>query len=541
MRLIYRFFLVLMAILWAVTSSTSLASQETFSAPLNPLTAPTPTPFITPSASTEPLFTVRMHPDGRLFVGDQISFEISSQPNTSLSVSETREVQVQVSSYGFENGFVSEAPKSLISPPQVNIGTATFTQNSNPRQLAATLQWSWNTRTFAPGLYRLTFTTAPVVYTWSQIVELLSPDQLPGAEKGAHWATVVTNCCILNYITGTAAARDIQALQKTAEADAQNAAEVMHTQYHTAPSAGGTPTPGSTPAPPKIIINLIPRTLGQGGFATNQVYISYLDRNYAGSTFGQVLHHEMIHIVDGQLGGDLRPTLFVEGLAVYMSGGHFKPEPITPRTAAALALGKYLPLKPLFDTFYDSQHEIGYMEGASLIDYMIKTYGWDQFSAFYRDIHPASDRTQSSAVDTALQKHFKISLADLESHFIQYLKSQKVTDALKQDVEGTVDYYDTVRRYEQLLDPSAFFRHVWLPNADEMRKRGIVGDYLRHPEQPINLTLENLLVKADQQLRSAQYAQLNQTLAQVNEALDPYDSSSPTIWVLAKQTVIQSR
>jgi len=102
--------------------------------------------------------------------------------------------------------------------------------------------------------------------------------------------------------------------------------------------------------------------LGHGGFATRRSRSPYLDRNYAGSNFGLVLHHEMIHILDGRLGGEYRPSLFVEGLAVYQSGGHFKPEPLMPRAAALLpsetGLGRYIPLAELADNFYLSQHEI---------------------------------------------------------------------------------------------------------------------------------------------------------------------------------------
>ena len=146
-----------------------------------------------------------------------------------------------------------------------------------------------------------------------------------------------------------------------------------------------------------ITITLMSRVLGHGGFASQDIDISYLDRNYAGSDFGLVLHHEMIHILDGRLGGDFRPSLLVEGLAVYETGGHFKKEPLMPRAAALLpgetGLGWYIPLAELADNFYLSQHEIGYLEGATLIEYMVNTWGWDAFSSFYRDIH-ACERQQ---------------------------------------------------------------------------------------------------------------------------------------------------
>ncbi len=132
---------------------------------------------------------------------------------------------------------------------------------------------------------------------------------------------------------------------------------------------------------------LLPRLLGHGGFASREIAVSYLDRNYMAGDEATILHHEIIHILDSRLGGDLRPSALVEGLAVYLSGGHFKPEPILPRAAALLpaepgcvawsagstplppsapaegcGIDGYIPLRRLIDNFYFEQHEIGYLE-----------------------------------------------------------------------------------------------------------------------------------------------------------------------------------
>ena len=53
----------------------------------------------------------------------------------------------------------------------------------------------------------------------------------------------------------------------------------------------------------RIPITILPRVLGHGGFAGSEIYISYIDTNYAGNDLSQVLHHEMIHILDRRLGG----------------------------------------------------------------------------------------------------------------------------------------------------------------------------------------------------------------------------------------------
>ena len=51
----------------------------------------------------------------------------------------------------------------------------------------------------------------------------------------------------------------------------------------------------------RISFVLMPRLLGHGGFASNEIYISYLDRNYAGESTSQVFHHEIIHVLDAHL------------------------------------------------------------------------------------------------------------------------------------------------------------------------------------------------------------------------------------------------
>ena len=215
--------------------------------------------------------------------------------------------------------------------------------------------------------------------------------------------------------------------------------------------------------------------LGHGGFADDAISISYLQRNYAGSSSEIVLHHELVHKLDSQLGGDLRPAFFVEGLAVYLSGGHFKPEPLIPRAAALLEQGMYLPLAPLAERFYASQHEIGYLEASALIEYMIERWGNDAFFAFYRDIHPVEgSASQAAAINAALLKHFQLTFGELENDFLQYLSKQPVEGRWEEDVRLSVRYYDTVRRYQQALDPSAYYMTAWLPDNKQMRERNLV-------------------------------------------------------------------
>jgi hypothetical protein len=83
-----------------------------------------------------------------------------------------------------------------------------------------------------------------------------------------------------------------------------------------------------------------------------------------------------------------------------------------------------------------------------------------------------------------------------------------------------VDYYDSVRRYQRLLDPSAYFLYAWLPSPALMRQRGIVADFLRRPEAPLNLSLETLLYSADQALLAEEYPLAYRMINSINQVLD---------------------
>lgn len=470
---------------------TQVSQTQTAGVPIapSPLVSPAPaltvTPDATPSPQPERGFAVRYHPDGPLYAGDQVSLEVIAPPGWKPDGSW---VQVQVQA---ENG------------PPGELGAAEFEAFGLGGRSQATLAWVWDTRRLAPGDYRLLFSIQPQGETWSESVRLLPGEQVPAPEPEAHWEMVETECCVLHYVTGTQAALDLEELADTANEQAQSAIREIGAGFDE-----------------RIPITLLPRVVGHGGFATREIYISYLARNYASNDFAQVLHHEMIHLLDGRMGGELRLALLSEGLAVYLTRGHFKVEPLMPRAAILLDLGAYLPLAELADSFYLSQHEIGYLEGGAFIQFLVREYGWQGFWGFYRDIHPHESGSQSQAIDSALQAHFGRSLAELEKRFTRELYRLHLNPELYDDVRLTVAYFDTVRRYQQLLDPSAYFLTAWLPSGEEMRERGIVADYLRRPAAPENVALETMLVEADAQLRAGNYSTAARILAEINAGLE---------------------
>ncbi|MDQ7029506.1 MAG: hypothetical protein Q9O62_06885 [Ardenticatenia bacterium] len=102
-------------------------------------------------------------------------------------------------------------------------------------------------------------------------------------------------------------------------------------------------------------IYLVERLFWQGGVAYGQgrILITYSDRNYAAVLLRFYLDHEITHALAQQLvpeGGSTN-ALLAEGLATWVSGGHYWPEPIH-QTAAALARSRaYVSISSLAEDF----------------------------------------------------------------------------------------------------------------------------------------------------------------------------------------------
>ena len=468
----------------ATATATEVPPSLTPTITPSPWPTSTPTLILTPTA-TNPGFTIEFHPDGPLYTGDQVSITVNTPAGENWDGA-TLSVQI------------TQADGLVLGP--VNFSDWGIAQRSQ-----ATILWGWDTSGLAAGDYELSFTISPQEYTFSERVTLQPASAMPPVLVGAHWVESQTECCTIHYITGTAAERDLPALMALMDQQAEHAVQRMGIEF-TEP----------------ITVTVMPRLLGHGGFASDEIYVSYLDRNYAANSWEMVVHHEMIHILDGRLGGDLRPSILVEGLAVYQTGGHFKAELLLPRAAALLEehLGWYIPLAELADDFYVSQHEIGYLEGGALVQYLVETYGWEAYSNFYRDIHPVEGAGQAAALGAGLQAHFGLTLEQTEQAFLAFLRGQPGVEDWVEDVRLTVDYFDTLRRYQELLDPSAYFRTAWLMDGPSMRERGIVGDYLRHPSQPTNLALEAMFISASDRWVNGDPEGASQLLESLNRVLE---------------------
>lgn len=482
----------------APTATPSPAPTRT--ATLAPTASPAPAASSTPAATPGPradLYItegdVLVHPDPRIYSGDQVSFEVFAHDGAGLGL---RNFSIALYLGQPADG------KQLAMEPAYPFGLG--------ERLESTFIWTWDT-TGLTGKQTLTAVLNPrnelprgdankSNNTLTFTVDVLPRSQMPPGEAAAAWATASSACCVFHYITGSAAERDI--------------ADIMHTADSAVTYVEGKL---GRKLQSKVEYNLINRLLGHGGFASDTITITYIDRDGAGGGLENVVRHETTHVLDRQL-GDNRPSLIEEGFATYMAGGHFKTEPFAPRLAGLLALDRYIPLKQLADDFYDSQHETGYLEGAALIDYLIRTYGFKKFVTLMGAFHAAD--SQSVSLDAGLRFVYNKSLAQVEADWLAQARAQPADPRWQTDVAETLAYYDSLRRYQQADDPSAYFLTAWTPDINEAVKQNIVADYDRHPDEPANIALESLLVSANQALDAGDYPTVETDLAAVNAVLD---------------------
>jgi hypothetical protein len=336
----------------------------------------------------------------------------------------------------------------------------------------------------------------------ARTIDLRPPAELPTAWAQARWTQNESACCVFHYFSGAAADRDIDALMAVADEAFVYAGDQLGVEMDEE----------------KLDVYLIDRVLGHGGFASGHVIISYLDRFYAGGALTQVFRHEGVHVLDRQI-AEVRPTLLAEGLAVYVSEGHFRKEPISERAAALLALDLYIPLADLAEDFYPSQHEIGYLEAAGFVEYLVDRFGWQSFLTFYGGMR-RDEEGQAAMIDAALQEYFGITLDEAESEWLATLDKLPTPETQMLDLRLTIEFYDTVRRYQQEWDPSAYFLEVWLPPIEEGEQREITADWNRHPSAPVNVTLETMFVAADSAFDQARYDEVERLLEAINIVLD---------------------
>lgn len=449
-------------------------------------TVATPRPTPAPGGPALTRADIRLHPGPELYVGDVVSFEIRAPGPANV--------------WGARTVAVYADDRS--GPP---LESARFDVGGIGGSRRAELWWVWDTAGREAGPHtviaevRAEGQAAPVeVLTFT--VPLLPAEARPMPERAARWAQAESACCIFHYLTHTAAERDLAQIQAEAETAFARVEAAL----------------GVTRGAEKVTFTLLSRLLGHGGFASSEISLTYIDRNPAGLNLETVFVHEGTHILDRQIARE-RPTLLTEGVAVYVAGGHYKPEPLDRRAAALLVLDRYIPLTTLAGNFYPQQHEIGYLEAGALVHYLVEAYGWDTFVAMYSDFTAEGD--QARMLSAGLKRHYGKGLAEIEAEWLAHLRTLPVDEDQVEDLRLTVALFDTLRRYQQQVDPGAYYLSAWLPDGATARRRGLTADFVRSPRTAEAVTLEVMLTAAEQALGRGAFEEAEALISAVEAVL----------------------
>lgn len=452
-----------------------------------PTAAPSPTllPSPTPDMPWLP-GAVNVYPGPLHYDGDVLSFEIAIEN---------------------ANRLAEDSGPRLVLDGEQTLSSDPFATESPLRHTVLVYRWVWDTAGMQ-GLHRLTLEipaeTGAVVQSMDFYVNILPADQRSAYEANATWEQLDTECCEIHYVTGTAAHRDIEAIADEAEAsvDAVEAAFGIDLEV-------------------EFPITLIDNIWGNGAYAGSEIVISYVDRAYVSIDLGSVLRHEATHYAARDL-EDHAPAILVEGIAVYVSGGHYKPEPIPARTAALLELGTYMPLADLADHFRARQHENAYLEAAGLIAYLVELEDWETFLELYSKEY--EDNPPSAWLDRGLREVYGLSLEEVEAGFIDWLEQQPAEDQVD-DLRLTAQLFDTIRRYQALY---AVYQEA-LPYYPEASERGMTAEFVREANAPENIALEALLIEARQAVEEGRTADAEGLIAVINRVLETADFSQPPV------------
>ncbi|MGF1505924.1 MAG: peptidase MA family metallohydrolase [Anaerolineae bacterium] len=346
----------------------------------------------------------------------------------------------------------------------------------------------WNT-SGEPGTYLVTL-SVPINAAGDRQEPTFDVVVLPEAarplqEQAAEWIIRRTDCCELRYLAGTAAARDIEILSERADQAA------LYVEDRLGYTVENLPIP----------IALIDNMWGNGGYAiADGLVVSYIDRDYTGKhdleTFEMLMQHEAVHWATRDLSNET-PTMLVEGIAVYITEGHYKPEPIPERTAALVETGLYVPLADLTDNFRAHQHEIAYVQAAGLVAYLTEAYGWDAFLEMYQI--DDTDLRNSEWLDNAFRRAYGVGLEQVETDFLAWLAELDTGDQ-PLDMILTINHFELLRRYQRVRTPYQYF-----PPISEAIEQGITTPFIRQTAVPEDVAIEAMLVQAAEALHDGDY------------------------------------
>ncbi len=440
----------------------------------------------TPSGPGLDAEDIRIFPSS-LFVGDRISVDVTPH----LDAGDERDYSVTLT---YPDGTSDEAP---VVPQGLDY---------RPR---ARFYWTWT----APGPARTTALT--VTLNLPPEAEVLDPhpadnrvvvpltlhpqSEMHPPEPLARWTATEIPGFRLHYLTNAAAERDLSYL--TTRADwAYDAV--------TARFPAGDET---------LDIYLLDRVIGHGGYASSAwVAVTYADRQYVPQNMNLVLRHELTHRLDGAIDCDGAPSLLREGLAVYITGGHYRLDALPRKTATLLQSGQYIPLATLAQDFYLHQHEIGYLEAGALMTYIVDQFGWESVATLCRAAKASEAGDDVARLEAGLRELSGFDLTEFERRWKWWLHALPATAQESAALSAKVRLMDTVRAYQAAYDPSAHFLQGILFSPEAAARHDLTADFVRRPRAAEPIAVELLLEMAVGAWERHQPARAEELLAEVD-------------------------
>jgi len=376
--------------------------------------------------------------------------------------------------------------------------------------LRARFYWAWQvpeTTSTIPMTFTLrlppgVFDPDPTDNVLAVSIEPRPVETFHAPEPEARWVFAALPGVRLHYLTGTAAERDLDAIAAEVEA-----------AYADVSLFFGAGAPGDS-----LDIYLLDRVIGQGGYASRDwVAISYTDRLYTPVDMGMVLRHELTHRLDEAVGCHVAPSVVREGLAVYVTGGHYWPRSLVEDAAALRASALYIPLSKLADDFYTHQHEVSYREAGAFISYIVEHFGWDGVETFCRALPDEGDN--AARLSGGLSALGEADWAAFEQTWEAWLDAQPASPETLAFLETEVRLMETLRAYQRAYDPGAHFLEGILFSPQDGARRRITADFVRRPREAEPVALELLLVLAQEALRYGAVEAAERPLAAVQDVL----------------------
>ena len=447
----------------------------------------TPSPTSTPEVSADPQLgpdSIRLFP-WPLAAGDRLSVDVDPLHLDPAAVETGGQATVTVA---LDHGLIytaEVAPAGLVGQPQARfIWLEGVPVDAAALTLTVTLHLSSQVDDPQPENNRVTL-SVPLQVTST----LASPEPL------TTWVVTETQGFRLHYLTGSAAERDIDAIVLEARAAYADVTRLLDG------------------AASSVEIYLLDRVVGQGGYASSEwVAVSYADRRYAPTLLGSVLRHELVHRLDTDLGCDGAPSMIREGLAVYVSGGHYRPGGIRAKAAALLATPRYLSPATLVAGFYGHQHEVAYLEAGAIVAYLVDRLGWERLPEFCSGA--ATDKAVGSGAEAltdaerdrarweaGLQAVGFTDTAGFEASWQAWLvegAGAAAASALVEDLDLEFRLMDAMRAYQATYDPAAHFLDGILFSPAEAERLGVVADFVRKPRTVEAIALELVLAMAQE-------------------------------------------